>query len=124
MRGLEFGSLLAYTLSPWAKTFPPSVCQPHRAPSFLLGFGRAMPMHLKVSRHPLFLKWHVSLNVGTDTESWSFRCSSKNLAMNCVECSVWSPSHMKGRARESWNLCLDSPDQGAADSFRKGQAIC
>ena len=82
------------------------MCQPYRVSSFLLGFGSAMLMHLKVSHHLLFLKWHMSLNVGTDTESWSCRCSSKNPAMNCVKCSVLWLSHMKGHAGESWDLWL------------------
>ena len=87
------------TLSPWARSFPPYMCQPHRVLSFLWGFGCAMLKYL-------FLKWHVSLNVVTDSESWSFRCSSKNPAMNCVKCSVLSLSLTKGRAGESWNLWL------------------
>lgn len=88
VRRLELVLFWSPTLSPWAKAFPPCMCQPYRVSSFLLGFGRAMLMHLKVSHHPLFLKWHMSLNIGTDTESWSCRCSSKNPATNCVKCSV------------------------------------
>lgn len=112
------------TLSPWAKSFPPYMCQPHRVSSFLLGFGRAMLMHVKVSRRPLFLKWHVSLNVGTDKESWSFSCSSKNPAMNCVK--VWCPvtvSYEGTCRRVLESVTVDLPDQGATDPFCKGQVI-
>lgn len=108
-------------IKPWAKTFPPSVCQPHRAPSFLLGFSVPCQCILKFHTSPSLLEMaRVSLMLG----------QTQNLGPSGVHPRIWPwivLSVVSGHrliwrdVQENPGICVWILQIEAADSFRKAK---